>query len=103
MRRFLMSAVLLAAAVIVQLTTINGLRLPGGGVPDLVLVVVAALGLASGPAPGAIAGFAAGLALLIAARVAGVPIPESFIASRNSSSSTSLPAVSIAASSAPSL
>ena len=36
---------------------------------------------------------------MIAARVAGVPIPESFIASRSSSSSTSLPAVSIAASS----
>ena len=33
---------------------------------------------------------------MIAARVAGVPIPESFIASRSSSSSTSLPAVSIA-------
>ena len=36
---------------------------------------------------------------MIAARVAGVPIPESFIASRISSSSTSLPAVSIAPSS----
>ena len=35
---------------------------------------------------------------MIAARVAGVPMPESFIASRRSSSSTSLPAVSIAAS-----
>ena len=33
---------------------------------------------------------------MIAARVAGVPMPESFIASRSSSSSTSLPAVSIA-------
>ena len=36
---------------------------------------------------------------MIAARVAGVPIPDSFIASRSSSSSTSLPAVSIAPSS----
>ena len=36
---------------------------------------------------------------MIAARVAGVPMPESFIASRSSSSSTSLPAVSIAPSS----
>jgi len=51
MRRFVMSAVLLAAAVLLQLTAINGLRLPGGGVPDLVLVVVAALGLVVGPAP----------------------------------------------------
>ncbi len=37
---------------------------------------------------------------MIAARVAGVPMPESFIASRSSSSSISLPAPSIAASSA---
>ena len=36
---------------------------------------------------------------MIAARVAGVPMPESFIASRSSASSMSLPAVSIAASS----
>src|SRR5678809_1171931 len=40
---------------------------------------------------------------MIAARVAGVPMPDSFIASRSSSSSTSLPAVSIAASSDASL
>jgi rod shape-determining protein MreD len=72
MRRVLMSAVLLAAALVVQLTTINGLRLPGGGVPDLVLVVVAALGLASGPAAGAIAGFAAGLALDLAPPASGL-------------------------------
>ena len=72
MRRFVMSAVLLAAAVLLQLTAINGLRLPGGGVPDLVLVVVAALGLASGPASGAIAGFAAGLALDLAPPGSGV-------------------------------
>jgi rod shape-determining protein MreD len=72
MRRILMSAVLLAAAVVLQLTTINGLRLPGGGVPDLVLVVVAALGLASGPASGAIAGFAAGLALDLAPPASGL-------------------------------
>ena len=36
---------------------------------------------------------------MIEARVAGVPMPESFIASRISASSMSLPAVSIAASS----
>ena len=40
---------------------------------------------------------------MIAARVAGVPIPESFIASRSSASSMSLPAVSIAARSEASL
>jgi rod shape-determining protein MreD len=72
MRRIVMAAVLLAVAVILQLTTVNGLRLPGGGVPDLALVVVAALGLASGPAAGAIAGFAAGLALDLAPPGSGV-------------------------------
>ncbi len=72
MRRVLMSAALLAAAVILQLTIVNGLRLPGGGVPDLVLVVVAAVGLASGPVPGAAAGFAAGLCLDLAPPATGV-------------------------------
>jgi len=71
-RRIVTSALVLAAAVLLQLTTVNGLRLPGGGVPDLVLVVVAALGLASGPAAGAIAGFAAGLALDLAPPGSGV-------------------------------
>jgi len=36
---------------------------------------------------------------IVSARVAGVPSPESFIASRSSSSSIRLPAVSIAESS----
>jgi rod shape-determining protein MreD len=72
MRRFLLSAVLLAAALIVQLTFINGLRLPGGGVPDLVLVVVAALGMANGPTAGAIGGFAAGFCLDIAPPASGI-------------------------------
>ena len=39
---------------------------------------------------------------MVAARVAGVPMPASFIASAASSSSTSLPAVSIARRSVPS-
>jgi len=40
---------------------------------------------------------------IVSARVAGVPRPRSFIASRSSSSSMSLPAVSIAESSVASL
>jgi rod shape-determining protein MreD len=72
MRRAVMSAVLLAVAILVQLTIINGLRLPGGGVPDLVLVVVAALALAGGPVPGAVAGFCAGLCLDLAPPASGV-------------------------------
>ena len=72
MRRVILSAVLLAAVLILQLTLINGLRLPGGGVPDLVLVMVAALGMANGPAVGAICGFAAGFCLDIAPPASGI-------------------------------
>jgi len=72
MRRLMLSAVAVAAALVLQLTAINGLRLPGGGVPDLVLLVVAALGLAGGPVPGAITGFAAGLGLDLAPPGGGV-------------------------------
>jgi rod shape-determining protein MreD len=58
--------VLVVASIILQLTVLNGLRLPGGGVPDAVLVVVAALAVADGPLAGAIIGFAAGLCLDLA-------------------------------------
>src|SRR5450755_22524 len=66
MRRLILTIAAVALALLLQLTTINGLRLPGGGVPDLVLLVVAALGLAGGPVRGAITGFAAGLGLDLA-------------------------------------
>ena len=55
-----------AAALLVQLTIVNGLRLPGGGVPDLVLLCVVALGMSGGPGWGVVAGFCAGLALDLA-------------------------------------
>jgi len=47
-------------AVIVQLTLLSRLGLPGA-TPDLIVVTVVALALAYGPLPGAIAGFAAGM------------------------------------------
>lgn len=72
MRRALVAALLLAAALVLQLTSINGLRLPGGTVPDLVLLVVASLGLAGGPANGAITGFIAGLCLDLAPPATGI-------------------------------
>ena len=53
---------LLLTAVVLQLTLLSRLNLPGA-TPDLVTVVVVALALALGPAAGAIAGFGAGLAL----------------------------------------
>ena len=65
-KRAILSVVVLAAALLIQLTVVNRLPLPGGGAPDLVLLAVVALGLCGGPAAGAITGFGAGLALDIA-------------------------------------
>jgi rod shape-determining protein MreD len=65
-RRFVLPVVLLLAAIVVQLTVLDRLPLPGGVAPDLVLLVVVALALNSGPMTGMICGFCAGLALDIA-------------------------------------
>ncbi len=56
----------LVLAVVGQLVVINRAPLPGGGAPDLVLLVVTALAVTSGPMAGTLAGFAGGLALDIA-------------------------------------
>jgi rod shape-determining protein MreD len=56
----------LAIALLVQLSVLNALRLPGGGVPDLVLVLVAALAMAEGPVTGMVTGFVTGLCLDLA-------------------------------------
>src|SRR5215470_3310378 len=65
MRRAILSPVLLVAALVLQLTVVNRLPLPGTG-PDLVLLTVVALSLCGGPAAGAVTGFGAGLTLDIA-------------------------------------
>jgi rod shape-determining protein MreD len=65
-RRILLSVVLVLVALVLQLTVLDRFRLPGGAVPDLVLLVVVALALSNGPLPGMLTGFAAGLALDIA-------------------------------------
>jgi rod shape-determining protein MreD len=65
-RRVILSAAVLGLALMLQLTVVNRLPLPGVGAPDLVLLTVVALGLCSGPAGGALTGFCAGLALDIA-------------------------------------
>jgi len=65
-RRTILSAVLLAAALIFQLTVVNRLPLPGAGTPDLLLLAVVALGLCGSPAAGAVTGFCAGLGLDLA-------------------------------------
>jgi rod shape-determining protein MreD len=65
-KRAILSAVLLAAALVFQLTVVNRLPLPGAGTPDLVLLLVVTLGLCSGPSAGAVTGFCAGLGLDLA-------------------------------------
>ena len=66
MRRAAFAAGLLLLAILIQLTVLNNVRLPGGTGPDLVLVVVVALGLTGGPLEGMLGGFCAGLALDVA-------------------------------------
>lgn len=61
-QRKLLGAALVAAAIILQVTVVARLPLPGGVAPDLVLLVVVAFALTNGPLPGAVTGFAAGLA-----------------------------------------
>jgi rod shape-determining protein MreD len=64
--RALVSFVLTAVTVVVQLTIADRIAFPGGGGPDLVLLLVAALALAGGPLAGVLTGFFAGLALDVA-------------------------------------
>jgi rod shape-determining protein MreD len=64
--RGLISLVVVAFTVVVQLTVVDRIAFPGGAGPNLVLLTVAALALASGPLTGALTGFWAGLALDVA-------------------------------------
>jgi hypothetical protein len=66
LRRALTAPVLLAVAVVLQVSLVNRLPLPGGAHPNLVILVVAALAVSSGPVTGMIAGFLGGLALDVA-------------------------------------
>ncbi len=66
MRRAAFSAGLLLLAILIQVTVLDNLSLPGGAGPDLVLVVVVALALTGGPVEGMLGGFCAGLALDVA-------------------------------------
>ncbi|MGH3294809.1 MAG: rod shape-determining protein MreD, partial [Trebonia sp.] len=59
-------AVALFAAVVIQLTVVNRLPLPGAAAPDLVLLLVTAIAVVTGPRTGAVTGFAGGLALDVA-------------------------------------
>ena len=64
--RAVISVVVVAVTVVLQLTIVDRIAFPGGAGPDLVLLVVAALALAGGPMAGVLTGFLAGLALDVA-------------------------------------
>jgi rod shape-determining protein MreD len=61
-----LSIVLLGPVLVLQLSVLNRLTLPGGAVPDLVLIGVAALAMVNGPVRGMVTGFAAGLCIDLA-------------------------------------
>lgn len=65
-RRVLAVPLALIVALLAQLVLVNRASLPGGAVPDLVLIVVTAVGAFCGPVSGMLAGFSGGLALDIA-------------------------------------
>lgn len=65
-RRTLVGVLALLFALVVQMVIVNRSALPGGGIPDLVLLMVTALGVVDGPMGGLLAGFFGGLALDIA-------------------------------------
>ncbi|MBE1538023.1 rod shape-determining protein MreD [Actinomadura algeriensis] len=58
----LVTALVVAVALLLQVSVANRLPLPGGVQPDLVLLTVVALALVAGTGTGVIAGFCAGLA-----------------------------------------
>lgn len=60
LRRALVVGCLVALAVVVQVTVLPALPLPGGR-PELVVLVVVVVALADGPVAGMLAGFAGGL------------------------------------------
>ena len=64
--RAVIAVIVVAVTVVVQLTIVDRIAFPGGGGPDLVLLLVAALALAGGPMAGVLTGFLAGLALDVA-------------------------------------
>ncbi|MDS1271118.1 rod shape-determining protein MreD [Lipingzhangella sp. LS1_29] len=59
----IVAVVLLAGAVLVQVTILNRIPLPWGVAPDLVLVVLVGVALRLGAVCGAVGGFCSGLAL----------------------------------------
>jgi rod shape-determining protein MreD len=71
-RRAAFTVIAVLAAVVLQTSVLDRLPFPGGFPPDLVLVLVVTLALASGPLAGTVIGFGAGLALDIAPPATGL-------------------------------
>lgn len=59
--RIPLAAFLVFLAIVLQVTVVTRLPLPGVAVPDLTLLVVASLAVRMGPLPGCVIGFCAGL------------------------------------------
>ncbi|MFI6291628.1 rod shape-determining protein MreD [Nonomuraea sp. NPDC050790] len=57
----MIAVLVVVAAVLLQLILVNRLPLPGGGMPDLVLLAVVGVAMTRGPAMGAAIGFCSGL------------------------------------------
>ena len=70
-RQTLVCGSIVILAVMLQLTVLSRLGLPGA-TPDVVVVAVVALALAYGPVTGAVVGFAAGLVLALTPPADGV-------------------------------
>lgn len=68
--RLLLAIAVVLSALVLQVVVLSRLGLPGAS-PDLLLVVVLALGMAAGPGPGAIFGFSAGLLVELAPPASG--------------------------------
>lgn len=61
MKQRLFAAIVVIVALVLQVIVVDRLPLPGGVVPDVVLLSVVALALVYGPLPGLVTGFCAGL------------------------------------------
>jgi rod shape-determining protein MreD len=71
-RRVIFAVVSVGVAIVLQTVLLDRLPFPGGTAPDLVLVLVVTLALATGPAEGMLIGFGAGLALDVAPPASGL-------------------------------
>ncbi|WP_157246515.1 rod shape-determining protein MreD [Nonomuraea typhae] len=75
----MIAVLVVLATVLVQLTLVNRLPLPAGGVPDLVLLAVVGVAMLRGPVAGAVIGFCSGLLVDVVPPVAHVAGEYAFV------------------------